>query len=388
MKACMLAYSFFDTDNRVRRYARTLVSHGFEVDVVSLRRDDQKAYDEIDGLKVYRIQSRKIDERGELLYFWRILKFVLWSALFVSWKHIREPYDLIHVHSIPDFEVFATLIPKLTGTRILLDIHDLVPELYCSKFRKRQGSFIFKVLVLQEKLSSSFADHVISANHIWQKKLIERSVSEQRCSVMLNYPESAVFYDRQRKRLDGKFVIIYPGTLNWHQGIDVAIKAFSIISKGMPNAEFHIYGEGPSKPALMEMVKELHLEDRVQFRPMQPILKIAEIMSEADIGIVPKRNDFFGGEAFSTKILEFMALGVPVIVSRTKIDAHYFNDSIVRFFEPEDEKDLAIILEQTIRDENLRRQLASNARDFVSDLTWDKKEKEYLALVEKLVKRE
>jgi glycosyltransferase involved in cell wall biosynthesis len=107
-------------------------------------------------------------------------------------------------------------------------------------------------------------------------------------------------------------------------------------------------------------------------------------MATADIGLVPKRNDPFGGEAFSTKILEFMSLGVPVILSETKIDKFYFNDSVVKFFRPEDINNLAESMLRMIKDQSLRENLAGNALKFVEDFSWEKRKWEYLGLVDRL----
>jgi glycosyltransferase involved in cell wall biosynthesis len=384
MKACMVAYSYYERDNRVRRYAETLARRGDTVDVISLRREDQTGYDEINGVRVYRIQSREVNEKGKLSYFWRIGKFLVKSAVFLSRQHLQEPYDLIHIHSVPDFEVFAALIPKLRGAKVILDIHDLVPELYCSKFGRNHTSMVCRVLTLLEKCSASFADHVIASNHIWYKKLIDRSVAAENCSVILNYPDSSIFYRRTKRRADGKLVMIYPGTLNWHQGVDVAIKSFDMIKEKVPEAEFHIYGDGPSKTALTNLIKELGLENRVLLSEPKSLDEIADVMAGADLGIVPKRNDPFGGEAFSTKILEFMSIGIPVIISRTRIDAHYFNDSVVQFFEPDNEVDLANSMLMLLRDCKRRAALALESKKFVERFMWDTKKEEYFKLINSL----
>jgi glycosyltransferase involved in cell wall biosynthesis len=385
MKTLMLAYSYYERDNRVRRYAETLVKRGDSVDVISLKQPHQPGFVEINGVKVYRIQSRELNEKGKLSYFYRIAKFFVKSAVILTRKHLREPYKLIHVHSVPDFEVFAALIPKLLGARVILDIHDLVPEFYCSKFGKSHDSLVYKLLIIIEKYSSLFADHVIASNHIWYRKLLERSVTEKNSTVILNYPDSSIFIRRTKHRGNKKLIIIYPGTLNWHQGLDIAIKAFEKIIEKVREAEFHIYGEGPSKPALIKLVKELRLDGKVFIHGMQPVHRIAEIMASADLGIVPKRNDPFGGEAFSTKILEFMSLGVPVIVSRTKIDAYYFNESIVQFFEPGNEVDLAHRMGMVLTDAKKRANMSQEALRFVKQFMWDNRKEEYLRLVDYLV---
>ena len=330
--ACMLVYSFYESDNRVMRYAEALVKRGDSVDVIALGKEGTPRYEEIRGVKVYRIQKRMIDEKGKISYLLKLIAFLFNSLIFLTNRHLKNPYDLIHVHSVPDFEVFATIFPKLQGAKIILDIHDIVPEFYASKFHENEKSILFKALVMMERLSSKYADHVIISNHLWEKTILSRSVERDKCTVIMNYPDESIFYRRPRERNDDKFIMIYPGTLGWHQGLDIAIQAFASIKDQAPEAEFHIYGRGPEKKNLERLIAELGLENRVFIKETVPIEQIASVMANADLGIIPKRNDPFGGEAFSTKILEFMSLGVPVIVSETKIDKFYFNDSVLKFF--------------------------------------------------------
>jgi len=110
MKVCMLAYTWYEPDNRVRRYAETLVKRGDQVDAVVLRREGQPSKMEVvEGVCVYRIQRRVINEKGKITYLAKLLLFFVRSFFFLAWKQLRDPYDLIHVHSVPDFEVFAAL---------------------------------------------------------------------------------------------------------------------------------------------------------------------------------------------------------------------------------------------------------------------------------------
>jgi hypothetical protein len=101
-----------------------------------------------------------------LVFLFRLLKFFFISSFLLTIKHIKNSYHLIHIHSVPDFEVFAALVLKLTGAKVILDIHDIIPELYISKFEMDENSFQFKLLSLIERLSVAFSDHVIIANHI------------------------------------------------------------------------------------------------------------------------------------------------------------------------------------------------------------------------------
>jgi glycosyltransferase involved in cell wall biosynthesis len=384
MRVCMLAYSFYESDGRVRRYAEALVQRGDEVDVIALGTQFPCKHDVLKGVNVYRIQRRIPNEKRKFSYLFRMLKFLLKSSIILTKKHLKNSYQLIHVHNVPDFLVFAALIPKLLGARIILDIHDIVPEFYGSKFNVSDDSLTFKVLLLLEKASVAFADHVIISNHIWRKTLTDRSVKEEKCTAILNYPDSSIFYKRPRCRNGGKFIIIYPGTLNCHQGIDIAIKALGHIKDQVPNAEFHIYGSGSAKDSLRALISQLGLEDRVFLRDVLSLEGIAARMADADLAVVPKRAESFGNEAFSTKILEFMMLGIPVIASNTKIDRYYFNDSVLKYFESGDENDLARCMLLLIKDRGFCEHLVKNALVFMEGYSWDKNKSEYLHLVDSL----
>ncbi|MDD5580544.1 MAG: glycosyltransferase family 4 protein [Methylobacter sp.] len=385
LKACMLAYTFYETDGRVMRYAETLAKEGIIVEAIVLRRDNQSKEEIINGVKVLRIQRRVKNESGKYSYLARIVKFFFLSMIEITRRHLKAPYDIIHVHSVPDFEVFAAFVPKLKGAKIILDIHDIVPEFYAAKFNVSEKSLAFWVLKLIEKFSASFADHVIIANDLWLEKITARSITKDRCSSFINYPDLSVFnVNLKTVSLEGKFIMIYPGTLNWHQGLDIAVNAFAIAKKKAPNIELHIYGEGSAKAELQKKIADLQLTDKVFLRSPLPLREIASVMANADLGIVPKRNDSFGGDAFSTKILEFMALGVPVVVADTRIDKYYFNDSLVRFFKAGDIKDLAQVMLDAYHNHELNNQLASRALTFAYQHSWETKKGDYLALIEQL----
>jgi glycosyltransferase involved in cell wall biosynthesis len=281
--------------------------------------------------------------------------------------------------------VFAAVVPKLTGSKIILDIHDLVPEFYLSKFSGTERSLTFRLLTTVERISARFSDHVIAANHIWEKRLQNRSVKESKCTTILNFPDTEIFQARGRTRTDNRFVILYPGTLNYHQGIDIAIRALALIKDQVPEAEFHIYGSGEQLNPLKALVKELELEKRVFLMGTKPLHEISSVIENADLGVVPKRSNSFGNEAFSTKILEFMSLGVPVVVPDTAIDSYYFNNSVVKFFRANDEQSLADAILLMIKNPELRQKFTRDASEFVRKYSWDMNKDTYLNLVDSLV---
>jgi len=389
MKICMLAYSFYETDARIKQYATALVERGDTVDVIALRQPGQRNHSVLNGVNVFRIQTRTINERGPLTYLFRIMRFLLLSATFIARRHLSQKYQFIHVHSVPDFLVFAAIIPKLLGTPVILDIHDLLPEFYASKFHVARGSFLFRCLVLVERLSIAVANHAIVANHLWCERVAMRCGAPQKCSPIRNYPVRGLFTPNIRTRSNGKFLITYPGSLNWHQGVDVAITAFAKIKDQMPDAEFHIYGEGPAKESLIRLADSLGLKNRVIFHGLLPTEQIVQVMANTDLAVEPKRSGSqFGNEALSMKIFEFMAVGVPLVVSRTRIHQYYYTDALVKYYDDDNDEDLAAKMVMLRRNPALRKQQVANALKYVEAHSWDVEKHQYLGIVDSLVAKE
>lgn len=383
---CMVTHSFYENDNRVIRYAEALASRGDHVDVLALRRSPQLSKTEvIDGVHLHRIISRPgKKERSKFSYFSSWIRFLAKSSWWVLRQHRRNPYDILHVHNMPDFLVYAALLPRMTGARVILDIHDIVPEFYTSKFGIESRTFTRGLLEFAERCSAQVADHVIISNHLWLKKYAARTGTEDRCSVFINNVNARLFAPRHREGPKDRKVIIFPGGLQWHQGLDIALRAFAKVSETLPDTDFHIYGDGNMKPSLMALASELKLDDRVRFFDPINVKDVARLMAEADLGIVPKRADSFGNEAYSTKIMEFMSVGVPVVVSSTKIDRFYFNGSVVRFFESGNVSALADAIVGVMTDDPLRQSLIKNGLAYADANSWTRRHRDYLEIVDNL----
>ena len=385
-RVCMITYSLYERDNRVMRYAETLAQRGDTVDVVVLKGSGETPKEEnIAGAEVFRIQNRfGKNEQSKSAHLWPLLRFLFASSWWITRRHRRQRYDVVHVHNVPDFLVFAAWYPKMAGARVILDIHDIVPELFASKFGVSGRSMLVWGLKCVEKLSAAFADHVILANHLWLEKYVARSVRREKCSVFINHVDSGIFHPRQRTRNDDKLVVLFPGGLQWHQGLDIAIRAFDKLHRQLPQAEFHMYGDGSMKSSLIALTQQLGLNGSVRFFDPVDIREIAEVMANADLGVVPKRADSFGNEAYSTKIMEFMSLGVPVVVSGTKIDRYYFDESVVRFFESGNSDALAEAMLEVLSNDELRRGMVARAFEYALRNGWEVRKADYLQLVDSL----
>ena len=384
-KVCMLVYSNYEADGRVRRYAEALARRGDQVDVIALTDGSGRLGEiTISGVNVYRIGRRNPDERSKWTHASRLLRFLFASAVFITRRQHRIQYDLVHVHNVPDFLVFAAWYAKRSGAKLILDIHDIVPELFESKFSSRMDRAYVKLLKTIEKASAAFVDHVIVSNHLWSAKLVARSVPKDKCSVFVNNVDQSVFSSHPRTRDDERFVIVFPGSFQWHQGLDIAIEALAQVRQQFPNVELHLYGNGRLEGDLRKLAGGLGLNGSVRFFGSVPLDRMPEVMANADLGVVPKRADGFGDEAYSTKIMEFMSQGVPVIASRTKIDTYYFDDTVVRFFASGDVKGLAEAMIDLILNKEKRDSLRAHAKEYVLRNNWDVRKQDYLDLVDSL----
>lgn len=386
-KICMIAYTEYESDNRVRRYAETLARRGDIVDIIALSMGPiQEAQTSLSGVTIYHVASRDQNESSPWTYAFRHFSFLVRASAAVIKLHLQKRYDVVHVHNIPDFLVFAAWYPKLMGAKIILDIHDVVPELFEIKFQSGFKRHYVAILRFIEKQSIRFVDHVIISNHLWQDKLIARSVDKSRCSVLVNHVDPQVFTRQARTRNDGKYIVIFPGTFQWHQGLDIGIRAFSEFKKKVPNAEFHLYGRGNDtlRNELKALVQHLGLEESVKFFQPVSLDNIVQVIADADLGVVPKRADSFGNEAYSTKIMEFMSQGIPVVVSRTKIDSYYFKEDEVRFFPSGDSEGMARAMCEVAENQSLRDSLIAHGLEYVEKNGWAQKRKEYLDLIDDL----
>lgn len=383
----MLSYSFYDSDNRVRRYAETLARRGDHVRVFCLGSDEKVRagqWETLNGVEIMRLQSRTTRESGKWSHAWRLSCFCLRALANLGPRKLPEGCDLVHVHNIPDFLVFAGVRLKLRGASIILDIHDIVPELYESKFQTGRWSLFAAGLRLIEKLSCRFADHVIVANHIWKETIGQRSAPPSKITALVNNVDLDLFSPRPRTRTDDRIIVLYPGSLNRHQGLDLAIAAMPLLVREFPRVELHIYGDGAAQPELEEQARLLNLGNTIRFFPPVSIDEVSELMANADIGIVTKKAEGFGDQAYSTKIMEFMSQGLPVVVSRTRIDTLYFDESDVEFFESGNADDLARAIRRVILDQTHREQLSRTGLAYARTNSWDTMKEIYIDIVDRL----
>ena len=385
-RVAMLLFSHYLTDARPRREAEALLEAGFSVDVICLCGQEETVREEVNGINIYRV---RLDHRGndKLRYLWEYGYFLIASFFKLSKLHFFRRYSLIHVHNPPDILVLSALIPKLTGAKIVLDMHEIMPELYIRKFSVSEDDAIIMAIKCLEKFSAKLSDHIIVATPFLKKTLIKRAADPEKVTTIINLPDMKYFHKVKATFHHGPyFRLIYPGTLSELHGVDIAIKAIKLVTQETPiPLEFHIYGGGSAENYLKSLTRKLSLQETVHFYPSVPFLKLCDILHTMDIGIVPKRGGVFADEAISTKVFEFAAAGLPAIVARTKGDSLFFDDTMVCFFEPGNERDLANCIIKAYRDPLYLKTLSENSISLMEKMNWEILKKKFLKIFELLL---
>ncbi len=386
---CMIVHKYYPQDIRVRRQSQALQAKGIQVDVICLRPPGAPARATIDGVQAIRVPLRLRSNVGAAIQLVEYLVFFLLASLTLAWHHLRNPYDVVQIHNLPDFLVFVALIPKLTGARVLLDLHDLMPEFYQARFGRSSKNSLVRLVVLQEKISCRFANHVLTVTEFWRQTLISRGVPEEKCSVVMNLADPEIFHpinsEDERPKQNGHFRLIYHGYMPERYGLDLVLIAMDRVRSDIPGIHFTLIGGGEHLETLKQMAKELHLIDsHVEFHSSMPVEQLPPIIARADAAVVPYKDDVFTDTLLPTKLMEYAAMGLPAIVSRTSVISMYFDESMVRFFAPGDADELAKCLLELNSDRSRLAQMTEGINQFNLKYNWLKVSGEYVALVRKL----
>lgn len=390
MKICMIVQSYYVRDPRVRREAEALTEAGHKVDVISLKDEGEKTSEVVEQVTVYRFPIRR--KRGNFLrYMFEYGLFFSLSGVVLVYLYLRHHYHIVHLHNMPDFLVFCTIIPKLLGAKIILDVHDPMPEVFSSRFQLDKEHWLLQLLRFQERLSYHYPHLLLTVNEPMRKRLIARGVQPSRVKTLLNSPDLKIF-PRTRNGVvkeDDRFILVYTGTIAERFGLDIAIQGVKILAEDedMDDVRLLIVGEGNCLGDLRELVEELNLHQHVMFRRKVLLEEIPGILTECDVGISPHRNGPFEELCLYTKILESLAMGLPVISSRTRTVEHYLGDSIF-FFESEDVNGFAEQVRLIRQNPQLVADKMQKAERKLRELSWDREKEKLQQLVMELASGE
>ena len=387
---CMVVHAHYPLgETRVEREALALVDHGYEVDILCLQSKGKPSVEVEQGVRIYRLPVKRRKTSGPAAQLLEYLAFFVLAFAKLIVLHRQRRYAVVQVHNLPDFLVFAALIPKLTGARLILDLHDLMPEFYAARFRKDLTSWPVRLIRWQEQLSCRFADHVITVTKLWRETLIQRGLPAEKVTVVMNVADNRIFFHdstaEQPARDNNHFHLLYHGNLTQRYGIDLAIQAVNLVRQEIPGICLTIHGGGDYLDALIKLTDELGLREHVSFSTrFVPTSELPQLIKQADVCVVPYQRDVFTEGILPTKLMEYAALGKPAIAARTPAIATYFDETMVQFFTPGDVQDLARCIRTLYLDRGRLEQLTQGIEKFTQRYNWSVQSAEYVRLVERL----
>jgi glycosyltransferase involved in cell wall biosynthesis len=372
---------------RVQRESRAARDAGWRVLVVCLREPGEAANENVDGIEVMRLPVRH--QRGASLaaLVAEYLNFAWRAALAVARMPLQWRECVVQVHGPPDFLLVAAVVPKLRGARVVLDIHDLSRHMFAMRFGGLPGRIAYKMLALVERIACRFADHVITVHEPYRREINELGVAAEKLTVIMNAVDGRLI---QRVRSNGwlrpeqppGFTVAYHGTLVGHYGVDLLIESIARLRQHVPSVSALILGEGDMLPELQQRAAELGIRDVVHFSGKYlPIEETLRRVMTADCGVIPNRPSQLNRFALSSKLFEYVELGIPAVVSELETLRAHFEPDEVRFFAPGDVDELSEALLWVAQHPREAAEMAARARAHADRYSWDRNRARYLELL-------
>jgi glycosyltransferase involved in cell wall biosynthesis len=383
---CMIAYTNYAIDARVRREAETLASVGFRVSCFTNRNQGTATRYVLNGVEVRELAVPKYRGKSTVAYILSYLRFLASATIACLGRLAKGEIDVVHVHNLPDFLVFAAVLPRLVGKKVVLDIHDSVPETFATKFSGNPA--LHKALCLEERVCAAVAHKVICVNHPQRDVLVSRGIPMAKTFVSMNVPDPRIFaagpaVDRAS---NGHFNLVYHGTMAERLGVDLIIRAVAELRERIPCLTLHLWGGGDDLPAFQRLADELGVQDRVSFKPKGfPLDELPGRLGGMDLGVVGNRTNVATDLMLPVKLLEYVSLGIPAVVPRLRTIDHYFSEDMVSYFEPEDVSSLADAIHRMYCQPSVRRRQAATASRFLDQHGWHRQGSELVAMYNRLV---
>jgi glycosyltransferase involved in cell wall biosynthesis len=392
MRVCVIRQGYFPLDTRVRREVHALADAGHEVDVICVRRPGEPRRERRGPIRVLRLPAPLRRTDGALRYLAQYAAFAAMAAAVAALLHQRRRWDVVQVNSMPDALVFAAAVPKLRGARVVLDLHECMPEFFQVKFGAGPRHPAVRLVAAAEQASIRFADQVITCTEQMREAFVARGADPGKIAVVLNAADEAIFDARRHPpvaRRQDRFTLICHGAIERSYGHETLVRAAALLRHEIPGLRVEIYGDGTYRAELLRLGAELELNGALWVSDgWAPIEELVAAIAAADAGVVAMRRDAFRDLTHCNKMFDFVAMRRPAIVSRTRAVEAYFGEDCFALFEAGDEHDLARAISALHRKPELGARLVERAWDASQPYRWLSQRPIYVALVEALAARE
>jgi glycosyltransferase involved in cell wall biosynthesis len=386
-RVAIVVHAIFPGDPRVRRQSDALVEAGYEVDVICLRQPGEAAEERDGARRIVRLPVNRtfIGFAGHIAEYLAFTAMAGWS---LAREHRRRRYDLVQVATVPDFLAFAALPEKLGGVPLLLDLHEDMPEFFRDRFAAPLLRPLLPIVTATARASAAVADHVITVHEPLRQLSIDRGVPPEKIDVVMNSADGRLFdpsrHERRAFMADGALRLIHHSNFQRIYGLDQAIEGLARIR---PDLEWRldVYGDGPWRPQIEAAIARSGTGDRVTLHGRVPIDDLPALLAGADIGLVPSIDEPYLAYSLSTKLLEYAAMGVPIVATDLATFRQHFTDAAIRFVPAGDPRALAGAIEALAADPEAAVAMGLQARREAVAYDWERQAATYRGIVDRLV---
>jgi len=391
----MVTFSLYPGDPRPRRAVDALLREGMEVDLICLGGENTPWREKHGGLKIFRVPLKN-RRGGKLAYTYQYAAFILISSAVFALRSLARRYDLAYVHNMPDILVISSLIPKALGAKVILDLHDPMPELMMTIFNLKMNSRIVHLIRKLEKWSIGRANLVLTVNSACKKAFGSRSCDPDKIAVVMNSPDTEIFRSRTPASYAGanhahdkRFVVMYHGSLVERNGLDLAVEALARIRESIPSVELRIYGSRTRfLDRVMDAARGKHLDEAISYLGPKTLEELVPAIEGCDVGVIPNHRNAFTEINTPTRILEYLALGKPVVAPDTPGIRDYFSDDSLLFFESGNAEDLARRIEYVYGYPEKVSEIVERGQQVYLRHRWSEERQTFVSLVSELLKVE
>jgi glycosyltransferase involved in cell wall biosynthesis len=381
----MMAYTYYESDPRVIREAEAAVDGGFDVDFLALCRPGTARNELVRGVRVIRLNQAKYRGGGHGRYIVQYLTFFLRCFLKTTVLFFRRRYRAIHVNNMPDFLVFSTVVARLFGAKVILDIHDPMPNTFASKFKRGENGFFYWLLLWQERLSAAYCNRVVTVHHpVKDGILVKHGLSPDSIEVIANFADGEVFPLRKSYSVASKIRFVFHGTILERSGLRILMNALAQ-ARYKDRISVRIIGEGDFSETLKDLIHSLNLEQVVEFDNCSyPVHSIPARIDDCQVGLVPLEISSITDYALPLKLLEYMSMGLPVVSVRNNAISYYLSENDCIFFQWNDPASLSAVFDRIAEDPEILLQYRERSVALRDRFSWAGEKAKYITLLRQL----
>lgn len=360
-------------DTRVWQEATTLVDNGYTVSVICPKgKGYDKEYEQLKGVHIYR---HDLPEEGNgFVGYVKEYYVALREEARLAKRIFKEVgFDVIHGCNPPDNIFLVAWLFRRKGVRYIFDHHDICPELYEAKFKKRGILYLSQIIF--ERLTYKYARMAFVTNESYKKIAMDRNGMKEDVFVLRSGPKIErlkIQPPKEAIKRGKKYMVGYVGVIGQQEGMDYLVDAAVYIKEtlGRDDIFFGICGGGPYLETIKQVSVKKGVDDIIEFTGRIPDDTLLDYLNTADVCVNPDEYNEMNDKSTMNKVLEYMALGKP-IVQFDLVEGKYSAKEASLYAKPNDAIDLAEKIVGLLEDQEKREKMGRYGRERVlNELSW------------------